>query len=267
MTPGGERITSAIMKAKSAGRPALAAYVTAGFPSRGAFPSLLGEVCAACDILEVGIPFSDPMADGVTIQRASRIALMDGTTLSWTLQTLAAPAVWLPAPVVIMSYLNPLLAYGPSLLARDAAAAGVSGFIVPDLPLEEQHRLRPTLSEAGLAFIQMVTPATPAPRLMRIGAEADGFLYAVTVTGTTGGRFGANSDLTGYLTRARAATTRPLLAGFGVRTFEDLAAAVPPADGVVVGSAMIAAIERGESPGAFLAGLLAHRNPSAGALP
>lgn len=267
MTHGGDRIASAIMKAKTAGRPAVAAYVTAGYPSRGSFPALLREVSAACDVLEVGIPFSDPMADGVTIQRASRVALMDGTTLAWTLQTLADSVPALSTPVVVMSYVNPLLAYGVSRLARDAAASGVSGFIVPDLPLEEQGRLRPTIGASGLAFIQMVTPATPPPRLERIGAEGDGFLYAVTVTGTTGGRLDARADLTSYLERVRAATTQPVLAGFGVRTGEDVAASVPPADGVVVGSALIAAIERGESPAAFLAGLVAHPSTSGGARP
>jgi tryptophan synthase alpha chain len=267
MTPGGDRITSAITKAGDAGRAAIAAYVTAGFPDRESFPKLLGEVSAACDVLEVGIPFSDPMADGVTIQRASRTALLHGTTLSWTLRTLASSVGALRTPVVLMSYLNPLLAYGTTRLARDAAAAGVSGFIVPDLPLEEQDDLRAELSASGLALIQMVTPATPAPRLARIGAQADGFVYAVTATGTTGGRLGAGADLTGYLARARAAATRPLLAGFGVTTGDDVAAAVPPADGVVVGSALIAAIERGERPAAFLAGLLAPSKPSAGARP
>jgi tryptophan synthase alpha chain len=266
MTAGGVRIRSAILKARLAGRPAVAAYVTAGFPARGAFPALLRELSAACDILEVGIPFSDPMADGVTIQRASRIALLNGTTVAWTLRTLAASAGAFETPLVLMSYLNPLLAYGPPRLARDAAAAGVAGLIVPDLPLDEQDCLRPLLGDSGLAFIQMVTPATPAPRLGRIAAEADGFVYAVTVTGTTGGRLGAGSDLTGYLARARAATTLPLLAGFGVRGRDDVAAAVPPADGVVVGSALIAAIEDGRSPAAFLAGLLAPPPASAGAL-
>lgn len=267
MTQGGDCIATGIMKAASAGRPALAAYVTAGFPSRAAFPALLREVSAASDILEVGIPFTDPMADGVTIQRASRIALADGTTLSWTLQALAAAVPSLKAPVVVMSYLNPLLAYGFLRLARDAAAAGVSGFIVPDLPLEEQEQFRPTIGASGLAFIQMVTPATPPPRLEQIGAESDGFVYAVTVTGTTGCALDAPAGLTGYLERVRAATTLPILAGFGVRTREDVAASVPPADGVVVGSALIAAIERGESPASFLAGLLGDPRRRAGARP
>ena len=265
MTEGGDRIASAITRARAAGRPAIAAYVTAGFPSRLAFPAVLREAAAASDILEVGIPFSDPMADGVTIQRASRIALIDGTTLSWTLQVLAASLPSLLTPVVVMSYLNPLLAYGLPRLARDAAGAGVSGFIVPDLPLEEQGCLRPTISASGLAFVQMTTPATPAPRLARIGAASDGFVYAVTVNGTTGGRLDAVADLTGYLERVRAATAHPVLAGFGVRTGKDIAASVPPADGVVVGSALIAAIERGESPSAFLAGLVADSSRAMGA--
>ncbi len=267
MTQGGNRIASAILKARNAGRPAVAAYLTAGFPSRATFPGLLRAASAAADVLEVGVPFSDPMADGVTIQRASRVALLDGTTLDWTLQALAASLPSFSTPVVIMSYLNPLLAYGLTRLARDAAATGVSGFIVPDLPLEEQGRLRPTFRAAGLAFVQMVTPATPVPRLDRIGAESDGFVYAVTVTGTTGGRIDAWTDFTAYLERVRAATARPILAGFGVRTREDVAALVPPADGVVVGSALIAAIERGESPGVFLAGLLGDRQRSAGTCP
>jgi tryptophan synthase alpha chain len=234
---------------------------------RASFPGLLREVSLACDILEVGIPFSDPMADGVTIQRASHIALGDGTTLPWTLQVLAAAIPSFSIPVVVMSYLNPLLAYGISRLARDAAAAGVSGFVVPDLPLEEQGPIRPPLIGAGLAFVQMLTPATPVPRLTRISAESDGFVYAVTVRGTTGGRLERRLELAGYLDRVRAATSLPVLAGFGVRTREDILALVPPADGVVVGSALIAAIERGESPGIFLAGLRSLTFRAAGARP
>ena len=267
MTRGGDRIASAILKAATAGRPAVAAFLTAGFPSRASFPSLLCEVSAASDVLEVGVPFSDPMADGVTIQRASRIALLDATTLSWILAALVSRVPSMAAPVVLMSYVNPLLAYGASRLARDAKEAGVSGLIVPDLPIEEQGLLRPHLHAAGLALIQMVTPTTPGPRLERLAAESDGFVYAVTITGTTGGRLNALAELTGYLERVRAATTHPILAGFGVRTRDDVAAMVPPADGVVVGSALLAAIERGESPGTFLAGLLDGPRASEGARP
>lgn len=257
MTPGGDRIASSILKAKTAGRPAMAAFLTAGFPTREAFPGLMCAASDAADVLEVGLPFSDPMADGVTIRRASHTALLKGTTLRWTLDALRACIPSLSSPVVVMSYLNPLLAYGVARLVRDAADAGVSGFIVPDLPIEEQRLLAPQLRAAGLALVQMVTPATPGPRLARIAAVGDGFVYAVAVLGTTGGTIEDLREVAVYLERVRAATGHPILAGFGVRAAADVAALVPPADGVVVGSALIAAIERGEHPGSFLAGLIA----------
>ena len=255
MSAGGERIASAILAARKAGRPAIAAYLTAGFPSRDAFPALLRDAATAADVIELGVPFSDPIADGVTIQEASRVALAGGASLAWSLRMLAASRLAAATPIVVMSYVNPLLVYGIDSLARDAAAAGVSGFIVPDLPLEEQERLAPALRDEELALIQMSTPASPPQRLLRIGGSSDGFVYAVTVTGTTGGRVDVRSGLVDYLLRVRAATAGPLLAGFGVRTAEDVAAIVPPADGVVVGSALIAAIARGEDPSRFLKGL------------
>jgi tryptophan synthase alpha chain len=267
MTSGGDRIESAILKAKAAGRPAIAAFLTAGFPSQDSFPDLLGAASAAADVLEVGLPFSDPMADGVTIQRASRTALLNGTTVAWTLGSLRACIPSLSPPVVLMSYVNPLLAYGVARLARDAADAGVSGFIVPDLPIEEQSLLRPHLRSAGLALVQMVTPATPGPRLASIAALSDGFVYAVALLGTTGGSIGALPQAAIYLERVRAATEHAILAGFGVGTSADVAALVPPADGVVVGSALIAAIERGEHPARFLERLIASPQRAAEARP
>jgi tryptophan synthase alpha chain len=157
--------------------------------------------------------------------------------------------------MLLMSYVNPLLAYGWERFAHDAADAGVTGLIVPDLPLEEQHALRPALVDAGLALVQMTTPVTPEKRLARLGAASEGFVYAVTVTGTTGGDFGDGSALADYLRRVRGATSHYVLAGFGVKTKEDVAKLVPPAHGVVVGSALIAALERRERAGAFLAGV------------
>jgi tryptophan synthase alpha chain len=255
MTTGGDRVASAILAAKREGRAAIAAFLTSGFPSRRSFPAMLRDAAGAADVIEVGVPFSDPIADGVTIQHASRVALADGTTLWWTLRMLAASIPSLPAPVVVMSYVNPLLAYGFERTADDAAAAGVSGFVVPDLPLEEQGRLADALRARAIALIQMSTPSSPLHRLERIGALSEGFVYAVTVAGTTGGHAPSRSELSVYLDRVRAATTRPVLAGFGVRTSGDVAALVPPADGVVVGSALIAAIERGVRPSQFLEGL------------
>ena len=255
MTRGGERIAATLHEAARRGRPALAAFITAGFPSRERFAPLLREIARASDIVEVGIPFSDPMADGVTIQRASRVALAGGTTVSWALSSLAAVAAGASTPVLFMSYVNPLLAYGWRRFAHDAAHAGVAGLIVPDLPLEEQAPLRPALVDAGLALVQMVTPVTSDARIAKLASASEGFLYAVTVTGTTGGGLGEDGGLSRYLARLCGATSQCVLAGFGVKTAADVVKLVPPAHGVVVGSALIAAVERGESAGAFLAGL------------
>jgi tryptophan synthase alpha chain len=265
MTRGGVRIAAAIAQAVGAGRPAIAAYVTAGYPTREALPGLLRAVSAACDIVEVGIPFSDPMADGATIQHTSRTAILNGTTLTSTLETLAASIPSIATPVVLMSYVNPLLAHGISRAARDAADAGLCGFVVPDVPVEEQGLLASHLRDAGLALIQMVTPTTPEPRLKRLTALSEGFVYAVTVAGTTGGGLAPSRELSRYLERVKGGTATPVLAGFGVRGRDDVLALVPPADGVVVGSALIAAIERGEEPEAFLSQLIAGSKSNTGA--
>jgi tryptophan synthase alpha chain len=252
MSAGGDRIEAAIRSASSAGRPALAAFLTAGFPSRRSFPAFLRATACAADVIEIGVPFSDPMADGVTIQRTSRIALEEGTTLAWILGTLAAETAGFAAPCVLMSYLNPLLAYGVDRLADDAARARIAAFIVPDLPLEEQGILAPPLRARGIGLVQLATPATPQARLRDLGAATDGYVYAVVVNGTTGGRAAAGPEAREYLATVRAASLRPVLAGFGVRAPHDVHALVPPADGVIVGSALLESIERGEDPEWFL---------------
>jgi tryptophan synthase alpha chain len=165
-----------------------------------------------------------------------------------------------------MSYLNPLLAFGLGPLPGAAGAAGISGVIVPDLPLEESGALRSVLTPAGIALIGMVTPVTPPERLQRIGAASQGFTYAVTMTGTTGGRAAARDGLACYLDRARAASAVPLLAGFGIRDALQVAALTGHADGFIVGSALIEAIEAGRDPAAFLCALRAGAVPSPGNL-
>ena len=139
--------------------------MTAGFPSRERFAADLLKVGVAADVIEIGLPFSDPMADGMTIQRSSRVALANGVTLDWMLAELATLANRPQAPLLLMSYLNPLLAHGIGRLPADARAAGIAGFIVPDLPFEECAELRAALTGEGLALVQMVTPVTPAARL------------------------------------------------------------------------------------------------------
>src|SRR6202035_3300400 len=186
MVAPSERISAAIRGAAAAGRPALVGYLTAGFPSRRQFKENLAAVADGCDVVEIGVPFSDPMADGATIQRASFAALADGVTLPWILDELKSIEPRHAAPILLMSYLNPLLAFGMEQLPRAAARAGVSGFIVPDLPFEESADLRGALEAEGLALVQMVTPVTPPERLKMLCREAKGFVYAVTMTGTTG---------------------------------------------------------------------------------
>ena len=205
-------------------------------------------------VVEVGVPFSDPMADGVTIQRASHAAIASGVSLRWILEQLKR-AGELPAPVVLMSYLNPLLAFGFDRLAEVAVEAHVGGFIVPDLPLEESEPFRAALESKGLGLIHLVTPATPKARVEALCAASRGFVYAVTVTGITGGSRGLPAEVTSYLDRVKAVSRLPVCAGFGVRTPEQVRHLAGHADGVVVGSALVEQLESGHDPVEFLKGL------------
>jgi tryptophan synthase alpha chain len=249
-----QRIENAIRVRNRAGQPALVAYLTAGFPSTGQFAGHLAAVSAQADVVEIGVPFTDPMADGVTIQRASPAALESGVTLAWILAQLEARGAP-DTPVLLMSYLNPLLAFGLDRLAGAAARAGVAGFIVPDLPFEECAELRAALSGEGLALVQMVTPVTPPARLERLCLESSGFVYAVTRTGTTGQNVAVPEEVLGYLDRVRAAAPVPVCAGFGIRSRDQVERLRGHADGVVVGSALVEVLERGADPQAFLRGL------------
>lgn len=260
---GAERITAAIRSANDAARPAIAAFLTAGFPRRDGFVDLLRAMAAEADLVELGVPFSDPMADGLTIQRSSRVALEAGTTLPWILETVALrreeqshedPSDKEDTPILLMSYLNPIMAHGYERLASDAREAGVAGLIVPDLPLEESAELRAALDTDGIALVQLVTPATPPDRLERVCEASRGFVYAVTMRGTTGATVKAE-DLAEYLERVRGASSLPVLAGFGVRSADDVEKLGRIADGVIVGSALVEAIEGGRDPASFVRGL------------
>ena len=255
MRPGDD-IARALRRRTGKG-PALVAFVTAGYPDRAGFVAQLDAVASAADIVEIGVPFSDPMADGVTIQRSSRVALEQGVTLAWILESLAARRGKGGPPLVLMGYLNPLLAYGYGRLARDARAAGIAGFIVPDLPLEECAELRGALRTEGLALVQMVTPVTPPARAAMIARESEGFLYAVTMTGTTGGAIAVPDTLLGWLDGLRRDAEVPVCAGFGVRSAAQVARLAGHVDGVIVGSALVEELERGGDAAAFLASLRA----------
>jgi tryptophan synthase alpha chain len=246
-----ERVTAAIRAANEAGRPGLVPFVTAGYPEPKDFISTLKAVAGVGDVVEVGIPFSDPMADGMTIQRSSFEALQKGVTLAWIFDELEK-AGGFDAPLVMMSYLNPLLAFGYERLADRALETGVCGFIVPDLPFEESEEIRSVLEDRGLGLIQLVTPATPDNRLKTLCDASRGFVYAVTVTGITGGDAGLPDDLAGYLDKVSAAADIPVCAGFGIRKASDVAAVGAHAAGAIVGSALVEVLERGEDPSRFL---------------
>lgn len=254
-----ERLAQALRDARKDGM-ALVAFLTAGYPSREDFRRHLTEVAARADVVEVGVPFSDPMADGVTIQRSSLAALRQGVTLSWILDELEALKGTIQAPLVLMGYYNPLLSYGLDKLAVRAANVGVTGFIVPDLPPEESSAFQAELSKQGVALIRMVTPVTPDARLQQLCRASQGFVYAVTMTGTTG----ANASAGGvalpaatleYLKRVRELSPVPVCAGFGIRSNAQVKLLDAHVDGVIVGSALVEVLEKNGSIAGLLDGL------------
>ncbi|MEO7386469.1 MAG: tryptophan synthase subunit alpha [Gammaproteobacteria bacterium] len=251
-----ERITAAIRRTTATGGTALVPYITAGYPQKDRFIATLKAIASVADVVEVGVPFSDPMADGVTIQRASHAAIASGVSLRWILEELTTAAPF-DAPIVLMSYLNPLMNLGYAKLAAACVPAGVCGFIVPDLPLEESADFMAALDREGLALIQLVTPATPPERLAKLCAASRGFIYAVTVTGITGGAKELPAEVPAYLERVRKLTTLPVCAGFGVRRPEQVRNLAPYTDGVIVGSALVEQLESGADPVPFLGSLRA----------
>jgi tryptophan synthase alpha chain len=251
-----ERISAAIRVAK--GGTAIVAFITAGYPLREKFREHLTQVGNEADVVEIGVPFTDPMADGMTIQRSSREALRQGASLRWLLEELTGmqrdgqlPA----APLVLMSYLNPLLSFGFDELASASVKAGVCGFIIPDLPYDEGEELRTALAPHGLALIQMVTPVTTPARMAKLCAASQGFVYAVTMTGTTGRTASVPGEVTSYLEDVSAASKLPVCAGFGIRSHEQVEQLRGHVAGVIVGSALVEVLESGKDAAAFLKAL------------
>jgi tryptophan synthase alpha chain len=235
--------------------PAVVAYLTAGFPRKDDFLAQLNAIGTVADVIEIGVPFTDPMADGPTIQRASRIALEQGVSLRWILEQLTSAREKPDVPLLLMSYLNPLLAFGIDRLPAVAARAGVSGIIVPDLPYEECADLRAALGKQGIALVQLVTPVTPDARMEMLCAASGGFIYAVTMTGTTGKNVAVPREVLEYLQRVRKCSPVPLCAGFGIRSREQIERLAPHVDGVIIGSALVEVLERNENPADWLAAL------------
>lgn len=232
------------------GRRALIAYLTAGFPDPARTPELLRMLAdAGADVLELGVPFSDPLADGPTIQRASQRAIEAGASLPRALEALERFREAYDTPVVVFSYLNPLLAYGVERFARDAAAAGAEGVLVTDLPVGEDPEVESFLESSPLALVRLVAPTTGPERALDIARRAQGFLYYISRTGVTGATATLRDELAREVRALRDVATVPVAVGFGISSPEQAAAVSRLADGVVVGSAIIEALEQ-EGPAA-----------------
>jgi tryptophan synthase alpha subunit len=245
-------------------RVAFMPYLTGGYPTPGETADLLAALVeGGAGAIEVGIPFSDPLADGPTIQRANTVALAAGATLGGILAAVAeVRARGVEAPITLMGYLNPFLAYraagdpppdgalgGLPALARDAAAAGADGLIIVDLPPEESDAIRVALREHGLALVYLLAPTSTPARIAAVAERASGFVYLVSVTGVTGARDALPSDLVDFVARVRAAIDLPLGVGFGISSPAQVASVGELCDAAIVGSAVISTVEQAPPDG------------------
>ena len=266
------RIAAAFARARAEGRTTLIPYVTAGYPSLAMSEQLVPALeRGGADLIEIGVPFSDPLADGATIQRASQVALANGVRLADCLELVRRLRTkhGVEAPLLLMGYYNPILQYGPRRFAAAAAAAGVDGFIVPDLPTEESDELLAACRAHGRDLIFLLAPTSTEARIADVGRRASGFVYCVSLTGVTGVR-DRLPDLEGYVARVRRHTELPLAIGFGVSTPEHVRQVGAVADGAVVASALINHLDRfpeAEQPAAaeaFVRALVASRQSQVG---
>ena len=224
---------------------ALIPYITAGDPSLEATASVVKVLEeSGADIIEIGVPFSDPQADGPVIQASSARALERGTTLPKVLERVHTLRESVKVPLVLMGYFNPILSYGAKRFAGDAAKAGISGVIIPDLPFDEDPSFYQTLADEGIEGILMVAPNTSEKRLEDLGKHAAGFVYCVSLFGITGDNRGPVQNLAEYIGTVRKHINVPLAVGFGIDSPQKAAAAAAVADGVIVGSALVSMIER-----------------------
>jgi tryptophan synthase alpha chain len=263
---GTERIARAFGRARAERRTAVVVYLTVGYPDRGATRGLLrAALDGGADLIELGVPFSDPLADGATVQRASETALRLGVTLRDCLAEASAVVRERDAAVLLMGYANPFIRYrgGLARFASDAAGAGVAGIIVPDLPSEEAAEFDDVLDPQGLARIDLYAPTTPDDRLARLVPRARGFVYCVSLTGVTGARPALGADVAEFARRVRRHTSLPIAVGFGISAPQHVSALRGVADAVVVGSAALDAVSaaapdrRPEALRTFVAGLYA----------
>lgn len=241
VTSTNTRIAAAFDKARAENRAALMPFLTVGYPTLDASKELLLAVVeGGADLIELGIPFSDPLADGATVQRTSQVALENGASLASGFELAEfARANGVEIPLIFMGYVNPFFQYGIEQLASDSQRIGVDGFIVPDLPIEESDDFRLPLAEAGVDLIYMVAPTTTERRIAQVAERASGFIYCVSVTGVTGARANLAENLGPYIAKVREQVQLPLAIGFGISTPDHVRQAASIGDGVIVASAMI----------------------------
>ena len=233
---------------KEVGDKALVGFLTAGYPDEETFVELVRTASAAgCDVIEIGIPFSDPIADGPLIQASSEAALEGGITLARCIELAKQLSCEIPTPLVFMSYYNPILQMGDQTFAERARDAGVSGLIVPDVPLEESESIRSQVKDHDITYIDLIAPTSSDERIERIGGIADGFLYLVSVTGVTGVRSPEADAIEQFVGRVRGKARVPLYVGFGISDAERARQAVRHADGVIIGSALVRLIQSAAS--------------------
>jgi len=235
------RIDSTFARTRAEKRAALMPFLTGGYPTLAQTADLLDAVAAGgADIVELGVPFSDPLADGTTVQNASQKALDNGVTLADCIQLVRDfRARGGTIPILLMGYTNPFYQYGLERLAIDAAAAGIDGFLIPDLPSDESDEFAVPFASHGLALIQFLAPTSTERRITDVCSRAVGFIYCVSLVGVTGARSELSDELPAYMARVRAHTDLPLTIGFGISTPAHVQAASQLADGVVVASALI----------------------------
>ena len=243
-------ISTTFRALKEQGKKALVTFITAGDPDLGTSEQIVHTLIeSGVDLIELGFPFSDPMADGPTIQFASERALESGTTLRGILDMVARVRQHSNVPIILMGYFNPVFCYGPELFARDAVAAGVDGLLLVDLPPEEAGELHPLLKQAGIDLITLLAPTTGAQRSAQLAAAGEGFLYYVSMTGVTGSKQVDATAIAAAVNELKAQSPIPVAVGFGVSTPADAAAVAGIADAVVVGSALVKLIaEKSASP-------------------
>ncbi len=227
----------------------LVPFITAGFPRlENTVPLVLAAERAGAHMVELGMPFSDPLADGPVIQQTSQVALANGVTVIWILETVAQIRERSQVPIVLMGYINPLLNMGLDTFLTRARKAGVDGLIIPDLPPDEGAPFFEQARTAGLSTIYLVAPNTPDDRIQQLGREAEDLLYAVSILGVTGSTLTGRENLDRYLDRVRANTNTPFVVGFGIATPADVRHVAARADGVVVGSALLKRLELAADP-------------------